>query len=152
MVWPNLVRSFPPFLETLALGYQYLITCNMSEPRRDPCLDTLLDLHGQTFFVEEDGKYWVKFEAKECEVTAERPHGLKYSFTLHGPGGQRIVGFDNAHAVSGTAGPARKTKQKHDHKHSFRTIQPYDYQDAATLLGDFWKEVDTVLKELGVLK
>jgi hypothetical protein len=33
-----------------------------------------------------------------------------------------------------------------------RTIQPYDYQDAATLLTDFWAQVDAVLKERGVLK
>jgi hypothetical protein len=27
---------------------------------------------------------------------------------------------------------------------------PYDYTDAATLLADFWTEVDAVLKEKGV--
>jgi hypothetical protein len=29
-------------------------------------------------------------------------------------------------------------------------IRPYEYRDAATLLADFWSEVDAVLKEKGV--
>jgi hypothetical protein len=32
-------------------------------------------------------------------ATRERRHGLRYSLTLHGPGGDRLVGFDNAHSV-----------------------------------------------------
>ncbi len=38
-----------------------------------------------------------------------------------------------------------------DHRHRFRTVRPYEYQDAATLLEDFWVLVDSVLKEEGVL-
>jgi hypothetical protein len=30
--------------------------------------------------------------------------------------------------------------------------QPYNYRDAATLLADFWAEMDRYLKEKGVLK
>jgi hypothetical protein len=30
--------------------------------------------------------------------------------------------------------------------------RPYEYQDAATLLGDFWTEVDAALNEKGVLR
>lgn len=126
----------------------------MGKTPRDHSLDTLLDLHGQTFFVEEEGRYWVKFEVRTCAVTPERPHGLSYSLTLHGPKNERLVGFDNAHAVASTKGPAAKAKRRakpaHDHKHRLRTIQPYEYQDAATLLADFWTEVDLVLKERGV--
>ena len=33
-----------------------------------------------------------------------------------------------------------------DHRHRLKTIRPYDYQDAATLLADFWAEVDAVLE------
>ena len=123
----------------------------MSEPTRDPNLDTLLDLDGQTFFVDGEGRYWVKFEVKQCEVSTERPQGLRYSLTLHDVSGERLVGFDNAHPISTTSGPARRSKQRHDHKHRIRTIRPYEYQDAATLLGDFWTEVDAVLKERGVV-
>ena len=119
---------------------------------RDDGLDALLDLDGQMFFVNEAGRYWVKFEVKRCEASAERPHGLRYSLTLHGASGVRLVGFDNAHAVSSTAGPARRSRQTHDHMHRLKTIRPYEYRDAASLLGDFWTEVDAVLKERGVLK
>jgi hypothetical protein len=119
---------------------------------RDGSMDTLLDLDGQIFFVDDAGRYWVKFEVKRCEASAERPHGLRYSLTLHGPSGERLVGFDNAHPASTTAGPARRSRQTHDHMHRLRTIRPYEYRDAATLLGDFWAEVDAVLKERGILK
>jgi hypothetical protein len=30
--------------------------------------------------------------------------------------------------------------------------RPYDYRDAASLLADFWSEVDAVLGEKGLLK
>ena len=60
-------------------------------PNRDPGLDTLLDLHGQTLFVDETG-HWVKFIVHRTDVTTERPHGLSYSLTLHAPNGERLVG------------------------------------------------------------
>lgn len=128
----------------------------MGKAPLDHSLDTLLDIHGQTLVVDENGDYWVKLEVRTCAVTPERPHGLSYSLTLHGPRNERLVGFDNAHAVPATKGPAARAKQRakpaHDHKHRLRTIQPYDYQDAATLVADFWTEVDGVLRERGVLK
>jgi hypothetical protein len=66
---------------------------------RDPCLDALLDLDGEVFILEGKGRYWVKFEVKRVEASPERPHGLGYSLTLHDDAGDRLVGFDNAHAV-----------------------------------------------------
>ena len=38
-----------------------------------------------------------------------------------------------------------------DHKHRLRTIRPCDSKVAATLLADFWAEVDGVLKERGAI-
>jgi hypothetical protein len=76
---------------------------------------------------------------------------LRYSLTLHAGSGERLVGFDNAHPVQPTAGPAGKSRKRRDHKHRLRTIRPYDYKDAATLLANFWDEVDAVLKERGVI-
>ena len=122
----------------------------MATPDRDPGLDTLLDLHGQTLFVDEVG-HWVKFVVVRTEVTAERPHGLSYSLTLHAPDGERLVGFDNAHAVREGRRPGRRRRGKRDHRHRLRSIRLYEYMDAATLLEDFWKEVDEVLKERGAL-
>jgi hypothetical protein len=124
----------------------------MTQPDRDTSLDTLLDLHGQTFFVDEQGNYWVKFEVRQVEVSGERPHGLVYSLTLHDASGERLIGFDNAHAMSSGSGPGRKTRREFDHRHRLRSIRPYEYRDAATLLGDFWAEVDAVLREKGALR
>jgi len=117
---------------------------------RDPGLDTLLDLEGQVFVVDRKGEHWVKFEVRQVPVTSERPHGLDYSLTLHGKNNERLVGFDNSHAVRKGAGPGSKGPTTFDHKHRLRTIQPYQYRDAASLVGDFWSEVDAVLNERGV--
>lgn len=78
--------------------------------------------------------------------TPEKPHGLDYSLTLHGPDGERLVGFDNAHPVG-----RRRRGEQQDHRHLMRTVKPYDYQDAASLLADFWAVVDAVLREKGVI-
>ncbi len=115
---------------------------------RDPGLDTLLELHGLTLFVDDVG-HWVKFVARRVGVTVERPHGLGYSLTLHAPDGTRLVGFDNAHPVRDRRGPGRRKRGGSDHRHRLRTVRPYDYKDAAALLEDFWNEVDAVLKERG---
>lgn len=120
----------------------------MTAPDADPGLETLLDLHDQTLFVDASG-CWVKFVAIRTGATAERPHGLSYSLTLHAPDGARLVGFDNAHPLRKRQGAGRRERSRHDHRHRLRTIGPYDYKDAATLLEDFWKEVDAVLKERG---
>jgi hypothetical protein len=112
----------------------------------DPALDTLLDLNGLTMVVDPKGGHWVRFVVTQVPPTPEKPHGLDYSLTLHGKSGERLVGFDNAH-------PAGKQKRgdPQDHRHRIRAVKPYEYRDAATLLADFWKEVDVVLKEKGVL-
>lgn len=113
----------------------------------DRSLDTLLDLHGQTFFI--DDEHWVKFVVIRVPATPQRPHGLSYSLSLHDAKGTRLVGFDNAHPVAEASGPAGKGKRRLDHKHRLRTVRPYDYADAATLVQDFWSEVDAVLREKG---
>ena len=117
---------------------------------RDHSLDTLLDLHGQTLFVDETG-HWAKFVVRRTAVTSDRPHGLSYSLTLHAPDGTRLVGFDNAHPVADRRRSGRRKRDESDHQHQFRTVRPYEYTDAATLLADFWSAVDIVLKERGVL-
>jgi hypothetical protein len=113
---------------------------------RDPSLDSLLDLDGQVLVVDSEGGHWVKFVVTAVPVRPEKPHGLDYSLTLHGPSGERLVGFDNAHPVG-----RQKRGEPQDHRHRLRTVKPYDYQDAGALLADFWGEVDAVLRERGVL-
>ena len=83
---------------------------------RDHGLDTLLDLHGQTLFVDEHG-HWVKFVVMRTEITSQRPHGLRYSLTLHAPDGERLVGFDNAQPVRERLGPGTRRLRQSDHLH-----------------------------------
>ena len=116
----------------------------MTQPR-DPTLDVLLDLDGQVLVVDPDGDHWVRFVVTTVPASSEKPHGPDYSLTLHGPDGARLVGFDNAHPV---ARQHRGAPQ--DHRHRLRTIRPYEYKDAASLLEDFWKEVESALAERGV--
>ncbi len=114
--------------------------------RRDPTLDVLLDLDGQVFVVDPKGGYWVRFAVRPVPVSPEKPHGIDYSLTLHGPNGERLVGFDNSHSVG-----RRKRNKPQDHRHRLETIRRYEYRDAATLLADFWSAVDSVLRERGVI-
>jgi hypothetical protein len=118
---------------------------------RDLSLDALLDLDGQVLVVDPEGRYWVRFVVRRVPATSERPHGLAYALTLHGPRGERLVGFDNAHSVRARAGPGGKRRAR-DHRHRLKTVRPYDYRDAATLLADFWRDVEAVLKERGVMR
>jgi Family of unknown function (DUF6516) len=110
---------------------------------RDASLDSLLDLNGQVLVVDEAG-YWVRFTVHQVPASANKPHGLDYSLTLHGPDNERLVGFDNAHPVAG------RRRAEHDHRHRLRTVRPYEYKDAAALLADFWAEVEAVMREKGV--
>lgn len=112
---------------------------------RNNSLDTLLRLNGETFIVE--GNFWVKLEVKQVPATPEKPHGLDYSLTLHDGKGERLLGFDNAHPVREGTGPGARTRIEYDHKHKGARIRFYDYQDALTLLTDFWAEVDLILQE-----
>ena len=123
----------------------------MAHELSDPGLEALLDLDGQVLYVEPQTKHWVKFEVKRCPVSPERPHGLRYSLTLHGPSGQRLMGYDNAHAVASRKGGVRSSAKTHDHQHRYQRIRPYDYLSAADLLADFWRDVDSVLTERGAL-
>jgi hypothetical protein len=78
-------------------------------------------------------------------ASRDKPHGLDYSLTLHGQDGERLVGFDNAHLPE----PERRGGAL-DHWHRGDRIRSYEYRDAVTLVEDFWKAVDAVLKERGV--
>jgi hypothetical protein len=108
-------------------------------------LDTLLLLDGETFVVE--GAFWVKFVIKQVPASPAKPHGLDYSLTLHDGDNQRLLGFDNAHPITEGAGPGARTRIEYDHKHKGKRVRFYIYADAVTLLGDFWTEVDLILKE-----
>lgn len=113
--------------------------------RKDRSLDALFHLDGERFVVE--GLFWVRFEVKQVLVSPEKPHGLDYSLTLHDANGRRLLGFDNAHPIREGAGPGARTRVEYDHRHKGQRVRFYNYKDAATLLTDFWTEVDRILKE-----
>jgi hypothetical protein len=125
----------------------------MKGKKRDVGLDNLLDLNGQIFVIDPYGKLWVKFSVKQVAPTPEKPHGLSYSLTLHDEAGNRLVGFDNAHPAQSGTGPGAKARRnkEFDHKHQEQKAKPYQYKSAEILLGDFWSEVDKVLKKRGVV-
>ena len=118
--------------------------------KRDPTLDALLDLDGVTMVIDPDARYVVRFVVTSVPVSEAKPHGLDYSLTLHAASGERLVGFDNAHPVRSTAGPGGNNVVPFDHKHRLKTVRPYGYSDASTLLADFWRDVEAVLAERGV--
>ena len=115
----------------------------------DPAIETLLDLHGS--ILDQGNGYWIKLEAWRVEVSEHIPHGIRYSLTLHEPYGNRILGYDNAHAVK----PPKKFKYAgrilaydHKHRHASDKGVPYEYTDAQQLLVDFFADVDRVLLEV----
>ena len=113
---------------------------------RDRSLDTLLDLDGEVILVG-DGPYWTKFVVKRVPVSKERPHGLRYSLTLHNGDGERVLGFDNAHAVQEGSGPGARMRVEHDHRHRLGAVRHYEYTNAGSLLADFWEAVIAFLEE-----
>ena len=89
-------------------------------------------------------------EVSSVDVTAERPHGIRYSLTLHDKYGTRVLGYDNAHAVK----PPKKFKfagrrLPYDHRHRTSSDRgvPYAFESAYRLLEDFFAEVDRAIKE-----
>lgn len=113
-------------------------------------LEFLLDFDGRRHWYE--GGYWLKFEIKRVEKSEERPHGLRYSFTLHAPDGTRLVGFDNAHSVPSKGSHFKKRLGPTDHWHRTESDpgRPYAFKDAEKLIEDFFKEVERALKERDV--
>jgi hypothetical protein len=116
---------------------------------RDAGLDTLLDLDGS--ILDQGDGYWVKIVVRLTgTLSAERPHGISYSLTLHDPYNQRILGFDNSHAIK-PMGKKKYSGQHIEYDHRHRSIKdkgvPYQFVDGYQLLKDFFIEVDKVLKE-----
>lgn len=116
--------------------------------RRDEGLERLLDLDG--FLAEVGGGFWVKIIAQRVPVDDSRPHGVSYTLTLHDAAGRRVFGIDNAHAVRLNRGPAGRSSSVRDHVHRGDSVRGYVYEDAGTLLDDFWREVENLLKREGI--
>ena len=130
-----------------------MITFDMSSRESEETgLDYLLGLDGNIEFQNDEG-YWVKMDVSRVTVSTERPRGIKYSLTLHSPGGERLMGFDNAHRGIKPAGSRFLHVGKqypYDHRH--RSVEDsgiaYEFNTAYQLISDFYAEVDRVLKEV----
>ena len=122
----------------------------MNDRAEDHGLQFLLGFNGRIHHLEKG--YWLKFDITRVKATRNRPHGLSYSFTLHGPSGRRLVGFDNAHNVpaSGSRFKRRREAQDHWHRTDKDPGRPYVFKDAETLIDDFFDAVERVLRERGV--
>lgn len=122
------------------------------QPDQDTGLDYLLGLDGEIQIQNEEG-YWVKFEVRRVVATPARPHGIRYSLTLHSPEGHRLMGFDNAHGGVKPAGSrfqhvGEKYTFDHWHRHPADQGVTYEFNSAYKLVEDFYTEVDRVLKEI----
>lgn len=114
-------------------------------------LDSLLELDGMV--IQQAGGYWTKFEVRRLNnITETRPHGIRYSLTLHDRYGIRMMGFDNAHAVKTSKKGKSRGQKTYDHHHRYTNDEgvPYEFVDAYQLLQDFWAAVDKTLKKLGI--
>lgn len=113
-------------------------------------LEYLLAFDGRVHYLEQG--YRLKFEIRRVKPTRERPHGLRYSFTLHDPQGRRLLGFDNAHPVPSPGSPFRRQEAACDHWHRGEGDEgrPYRFTTADQLLADFFAEVRRVLSSLGI--
>lgn len=94
--------------------------------------------------------YWVEIRAHRIPATLHRPHGVDYSLCLFNPHGERLICYDNAHAIAVGSGPATRHTEQFDHWHKGERVRPYTYTSAETLLDAFWNDVYTKLKEEGV--
>ena len=107
-------------------------------------MDRLLDYHRHRWWFVNG--WSIRFQVRRAEVTEGKPHGIKYSFTLHDVDGTRILAFDNAHSI-----PMRT---EHDHWHKFRNMGkrvPYAFIDGDTLLADFITAVRKACAAEGVV-
>ena len=113
-------------------------------------LEFLLAFDGRIHHLEKG--YRIKFEISQVAGTPERPHGLNYSFTLHGPDGRRLIGYDNAHGVAAVGSRYKDRPEAHDHYHRTETEagRPYKFRNVETLIDDFFNAVERVLEDHGI--
>jgi hypothetical protein len=96
-------------------------------------------------------RYWlvngwsIQFRIAVTPLSQVRPHGIRYSFTLHDIDGTRLLGYDNAHG----AGRALA----YDHRHRLRRTEelvPYEFRGADELICDFFAAVESACETEGV--
>lgn len=106
---------------------------------KDRTIDYLLELHGIRYVIDDSLGFWVKFEAQQVDPTSDRPHGIKYSLSLHDSTNKTIMKFDNSHAIEHGHKHYVSPERVFDHWHRDHSDKgrPYHYENAAKLLKDF---------------
>jgi hypothetical protein len=110
----------------------------------DEAMERLLGFDRRRYWLENG--WSIRFRVGSGQPSASRPHGLRYSFTLHDIDGRRLLGFDNAHSV-----PRRSA---FDHRHRFRRDEkpePYEFNGADRLICDFFDAVEAACRHENVL-
>ncbi len=117
-------------------------------PYREETLLTLQAYDGLVYVLE--CQYWLKFSVHAVELSIRVPHGVGYSFTLHSPEGERVLGFDNAHPVPrpGNQFVDAQLASDHWHRDGNDPGRPYDFVSAEQLITDFFSAVEKRLNEL----
>jgi len=109
----------------------------------DEAMQRLLDYDRRLYWL---GNGWsIRFRVAQSAITEARPHGIKYSLTLHDVDGLRLLGYDNAHGIP--------RSQAYDHRHRFRRTQDlvaYDFRGADELICDFFDAVERACAEEGI--
>ena len=115
---------------------------------RDVGLDTLLSMDGYKYVY--PNKYWWKIKAYSVEKSEERPHGIRYTFTLHDDKGARIFGMDNKHIPKNRRHGYHGRIVEYDHVHEDENDKgtAYAFVDAATLMTDFLNRVKEIIDDL----
>ena len=119
-----------------------------SKGRSDPALRVLLEMDGDIY--EQGGGYYIKIKANDVQPDAARPEGINYPLTLHDSSGERLLGYDNAHALKTASGPAGKGKRSQHHIHRGNRVLPYNFENVEKLLDNFFDDVDEILEKAGV--
>jgi len=116
--------------------------------KHDHGLDTLLSMDGVKRIY--PNKYWWMIKAYQIERSKERPHGIRYTFTLHDNHNRRIFGMDNKHV------PPNRCKGYHgrivefDHTHEDAEDEgtAYAFINAETLMTDFLYRVKEIMDKV----
>lgn len=90
----------------------------------------------------------VVIRADWVDVTDKQPHGIDYAIILQDERGERLFGYDNAHAFDGAG-----VEDCWDHEHKTgRTGQRfrYDFGSASQLISDFFDRVEDYCAARGV--
>ena len=113
-------------------------------------LELLLGYDGRRHILESG--HYLKFEIRRVSASPQVPHGLAYSLTLHSPHGERLLGYDNAHAVphAGSRFVAAPVQADHWHRTRKDPGRPYAFTSAEQLLMDFFNEVERTLRDLNL--